>query len=352
MSGRVGGERARAARSPSRMSTRVQVDAALERARRGCPRRPVERSSTTVTSSPRSSRASTRFDPMKPAPPVTRARMGRIRCVGRWAWTVGGCDARRRGVDRRQRRGDRLGRRDGAHAGEARVARARVAEARRGGGGEAGRVARRARAPAGSTSSRSAPAAVATTGTPGGHRLGGGERRTSRPTRDGTSASAAPRAQRRELAVADAARRSARRRRRRAPRSRRPLAGRRRRRRAAAPAARQASIAISTPFSGASREATSACGPRAGARARRRTRARRGRRRARGGVSGAPSARRRSSAKALGTTTASACATSRRCQSASAARVDDRLGPGAAAVQAHARARVAPVAARAVLAAA
>ena len=35
--------------------------------------RPVERSSTTVTSSPRASRASTRFEPMKPAPPVTRA---------------------------------------------------------------------------------------------------------------------------------------------------------------------------------------------------------------------------------------------------------------------------------------
>ena len=36
-------------------------------------RRPVERSSTTVTSSPRASSASTRFEPMKPAPPVTRA---------------------------------------------------------------------------------------------------------------------------------------------------------------------------------------------------------------------------------------------------------------------------------------
>src|SRR3954467_1840388 len=38
-------------------------------------RRPVEMSSTTVTSSPRSSRASTRFEPMKPAPPVTRVRI-------------------------------------------------------------------------------------------------------------------------------------------------------------------------------------------------------------------------------------------------------------------------------------
>src|SRR3954449_10689233 len=35
-------------------------------------RRPVERSSTTVTSSPRASRASTRLEPMKPAPPVTK----------------------------------------------------------------------------------------------------------------------------------------------------------------------------------------------------------------------------------------------------------------------------------------
>src|SRR4051812_32959739 len=40
-------------------------------------RLPVEMSSTTVTSSPRSSRASTRFEPMKPAPPVTRVRMQR-----------------------------------------------------------------------------------------------------------------------------------------------------------------------------------------------------------------------------------------------------------------------------------
>src|SRR3954452_15066368 len=39
---------------------------------------PVERSSRTVTSSPRSTRASTRFEPMKPAPPVTRARMSGV----------------------------------------------------------------------------------------------------------------------------------------------------------------------------------------------------------------------------------------------------------------------------------
>src|SRR5436190_6212692 len=38
-------------------------------------RRPVERSSRATTSSPRASRASTRWEPMKPSPPVTRASM-------------------------------------------------------------------------------------------------------------------------------------------------------------------------------------------------------------------------------------------------------------------------------------
>ena len=56
---------------------------------------PVDRSSTTVTSSPRSSRASTRLDPMKPAPPVTRAR------IGRWMLAPGGSGPRS-GVHRRQ----------------------------------------------------------------------------------------------------------------------------------------------------------------------------------------------------------------------------------------------------------
>src|SRR5512132_3792138 len=40
-------------------------------------RRPVERSSITVTSSPRASSASTRLEPMNPAPPVTRDRIRR-----------------------------------------------------------------------------------------------------------------------------------------------------------------------------------------------------------------------------------------------------------------------------------
>ena len=41
--------------------------------------RPVERSSSTRTVWPSSRRPSTRCDPMKPAPPVTRASMGRRR---------------------------------------------------------------------------------------------------------------------------------------------------------------------------------------------------------------------------------------------------------------------------------
>src|ERR671916_2238796 len=45
-------------------------------------RLPVEMSSTTVTSSPRCTSASTRFEPMKPAPPVTRALMERGMLVG------------------------------------------------------------------------------------------------------------------------------------------------------------------------------------------------------------------------------------------------------------------------------
>ena len=51
---------------------------AAPRARRSrFSRRPELRSSTIATSSPRARRASTRFDPMKPAPPVTSARMAR-----------------------------------------------------------------------------------------------------------------------------------------------------------------------------------------------------------------------------------------------------------------------------------
>src|SRR5919201_6670101 len=43
-------------------------------------RLPEDRSSSTCTSSPRSSSASTRFEPMNPAPPVTIARIRRLLC--------------------------------------------------------------------------------------------------------------------------------------------------------------------------------------------------------------------------------------------------------------------------------
>ncbi len=55
----------------SRMSSSTSSAPAASPASR-LERRPVERSSTTVTSSPRDSRASTRFEPMNPAPPVTK----------------------------------------------------------------------------------------------------------------------------------------------------------------------------------------------------------------------------------------------------------------------------------------
>ena len=58
-----------AAIDPSRMSRSTNVAAAFTFSRL-----PDDRSSTTVTSSPRSTSASTRFDPMNPAPPVTTAR--------------------------------------------------------------------------------------------------------------------------------------------------------------------------------------------------------------------------------------------------------------------------------------
>src|SRR5215218_10354706 len=44
-------------------------------------RRPVEMSSSTVTSSPRASSASTRLEPMNPAPPVTSARTPLVRVI-------------------------------------------------------------------------------------------------------------------------------------------------------------------------------------------------------------------------------------------------------------------------------
>src|SRR6185436_15322693 len=62
-------------------------------------RRPMERSSSTVTSRPRRSRAATRWCPMKPAPPVTRARLPwvpsvmRVRHSSAVDLVVGGDDA-------------------------------------------------------------------------------------------------------------------------------------------------------------------------------------------------------------------------------------------------------------------
>ncbi len=73
-------------------------------------RRPVLRSSSTVTSSPRATRASTTWDPMKPAPPVTSARIGAVcatrgcREVLHWAWCAGSSSCSSRVSSRRRRR--------------------------------------------------------------------------------------------------------------------------------------------------------------------------------------------------------------------------------------------------------
>src|SRR5262249_31797365 len=63
---------------PSRMSPSTNLAAGWRKSRL-----PEERSSTTTTSSPRPTSASTRLDPMKPAPPVTTARTASYRkhCV-------------------------------------------------------------------------------------------------------------------------------------------------------------------------------------------------------------------------------------------------------------------------------
>ena len=74
-----GGRRPRASRSraatrPGRASRMSSTTSFAPRASAGSmfALRPVERLSSTTTSSPRSSSASTRLEPMKPAPPVTR----------------------------------------------------------------------------------------------------------------------------------------------------------------------------------------------------------------------------------------------------------------------------------------
>ena len=115
------------------------------------------------------------------------------------------------------------------------------------------------------------------------------------------------------------------------------------------PAAAQAAIATSTPFSGASRDTTSACSPGGGRRALRRRRARHGRRRGPAcRRSGAPSSRRRSQRERarhdhrVGVLDEPALPQRER------GAVDRRLGTGAAAVAPHAGQRVAAVAAGAV----
>ncbi len=83
-SARPGGRPPRAATRPStsRIASASRMSASTSSTPRSSApvrfsRRPVEMLSTTVTSSPRSTRASTRFEPMKPAPPVTRVRIRR-----------------------------------------------------------------------------------------------------------------------------------------------------------------------------------------------------------------------------------------------------------------------------------
>ena len=196
----------------------------------------------------------------------------------------------------------------------------------------------------------SAPTRVAATGRPAAI-ASAHDRPNDSARRDGTSATRGAGAQPRELAVVHAAgeRHVAA-----EPRRERPqlalLRAGARDRRAAAPPRRTRAIARSTPLSVARRPATSAYVPSAG------------RARSPGATgstgfgttvtarapSGAPSARSRVSANALGVVSASAEATSRPDQRASAAAYVDGLGARAAAVAAHAGARVAPVAARAV----
>src|SRR4051812_47320247 len=70
-------------------------------------RRPVARLSKTVTSSPRSRSASTRLDPMNPAPPVTSARMKGAMLV--LVTSRDGDGALRHGAQRVERRAARGG---------------------------------------------------------------------------------------------------------------------------------------------------------------------------------------------------------------------------------------------------
>src|SRR3954453_1137670 len=100
-SGRASATMVRTA-SASRMSASISR-APFASASSRFSRRPVDRSSITVTSSPRSTSASTTFEPMKPAPPVTTARMRRAilaACPGVTFARVGGLFVTFEGVDR------------------------------------------------------------------------------------------------------------------------------------------------------------------------------------------------------------------------------------------------------------
>ena len=309
-------------RSPSRMSPRCRMaprSSALARLRLAAR---CERSSTTSTSSPRSSRASTRFDPMKPAPPVTRARIG-ARILRRGARRVGAADATPAPWrTARRARDDRLGRRQRAHARQSRVPRARVAPPCGGGRGQPGHVAGRARGRRGRPARPTAPAAVATTGRPAAIASAAARPNVS-AERDGTTAtrrprraaSRAPSSPTRPAKRTPAARRGGRR------SQQRPLSGP-----VAGDDERQAGRAarvdrdVDALLAARAATTTSAWRPSSARRAvgdRPHDVARR--RATRPGSSGAPSSRRRSRANALGTTTTSACSTSRRCHSASAA---------------------------------
>ena len=66
-----------ATRARSRTSPRTSVTVPAGRGPCRCSAKPVERSSSATTSAPSAARRSTRWLPRKPAPPVTRTRMGR-----------------------------------------------------------------------------------------------------------------------------------------------------------------------------------------------------------------------------------------------------------------------------------
>ena len=217
-------------------------------------------------------------------------------------------------VDGGERARDRVRSGDAQHPPATLLAGLVVAVARAHGERERRRVAR-CDEPVGAAELGQRADRAAGDGQAGGHRLGGGEaERLGRARRDHGERGAG--AQARELGVADAPgerRLACRAQLRAAPRA----AARRRRRRAGRPPprTRRPRRRPPSPAPGATRRARGCLWPRSSAR---RPRARRGRRRAASSASiGAPRSRSRRAANALGTTTTSACSSSRRCQSAS-----------------------------------